>query len=887
MEDLKEEDICRVCRAEGTKEKPLYHPCICTGSIKYIHQECLVQWLKHSKKEYCELCTHRFTFKPIYAPDMPTRLPVTDFVSGLIRTVLRAVRFWFHYILVAFAWLGVVPLTAYRIYRCLFAGTVSSLLTLPLDMLSTENLIPDCIKGCFVVACTLCAFISLVWLREQIVMNGGPAWLEPREDNVEVANDQVAENLVNAGVNQDGGLGENEAVVGEEGQAVNDAAVAANAPEDENNWNPVEWDRAAEELTWERMLGLDGSLLFLEHVFWVVSLNTSFILVFAFCPFHIGYFATILFSLDDMVKSSHLDKLLTTVLGYIILAATLVYCHSMASLFKMKKAKRILGLCYIIVKVSLLMVVEIGVFPLVCGWWLDICSLPLFGSTLKSRQEGFHSAPGTSLFLHWLVGMVFVFYFASFVLLLREVIRPGVLWFLRNLNDPDFHPVQEMVHLPLYRHARRFLLSMVVFGTTVMLMVYLPVQSIRHLMPMFLPYNIRLSSEVPMSELSLELLLLQVILPALLEQGHTRQWLKGLVRGWLVATAYFLDLRSYLIGDVALDGMANVIHFNNEYHVVANQPALPDNAAPQPNVNQAAPPAGHGEFREGGRVVIQPYIRPERFTLRITFLIAFMCLSLAVASFLFLTLPVAVGRFVMHLVVSGITVHELYTAAFGLYIIWLLCRTASIVVSWLPLGVNGIVDKMKSWTLLVLKCCVIAIFIIGVIPFLLGLIFELVVVSPLRVGMDQSPLYFPAQDWALGVLHTKIICAMAMMGPEWWLKRVLDQIYQNGLREMDMTYILQKLIFPVTICLMLMITTPYVAANLFIPLLVPSREIQLLFIRQVYPFLLAVVLLLGGLVFQGKQFQRLYEHIKNDKYLIGRRLVNYEHSTNIPSTSNT
>jgi hypothetical protein len=46
---------------------------------------------------------------------------------------------------------------------------------------------------------------------------------------------------------------------------------------------------------------------------------------------------------------------------------------------------------------------------------------------------------------------------------------------------------------------------------------------------------------------------------------------------------------------------------------------------------------------------------------------------------------------------------------------------------------------------------------------------------------------------------------------------------------------------------------------------VPSREIQLLFIRQVYPFLLAVVLLLGGLVFQGKQFQRLYEHIKNDK----------------------
>ena len=46
-----------------------------------------------------------------------------------------------------------------------------------------ENLLSDCIKGCFVVACTLCAFISLVWLREQIVMNGGPDWLEP-QDNI-------------------------------------------------------------------------------------------------------------------------------------------------------------------------------------------------------------------------------------------------------------------------------------------------------------------------------------------------------------------------------------------------------------------------------------------------------------------------------------------------------------------------------------------------------------------------------------------------------------------------------------------------------------------------------------------------------------------------------
>lgn len=49
----------------------------------------------------------------------------------------------------------------------------------------------------------------------------------------------------------------------------------------------------------------------------------------------------------------------------------------------------------------------------------------------------------------------------GYICCLFQVLRPGVLWFLRNLNDPDFNPVQEMIHLPIYRHLRRFILSVV------------------------------------------------------------------------------------------------------------------------------------------------------------------------------------------------------------------------------------------------------------------------------------------------------------------------------------------------------------------------------------------------------------------------------------------
>jgi hypothetical protein len=50
-----EEDVCRICRTPGDADSSLYHPCACSGSIKYVHQECLLQWLNHSNARQCEV----------------------------------------------------------------------------------------------------------------------------------------------------------------------------------------------------------------------------------------------------------------------------------------------------------------------------------------------------------------------------------------------------------------------------------------------------------------------------------------------------------------------------------------------------------------------------------------------------------------------------------------------------------------------------------------------------------------------------------------------------------------------------------------------------------------------------------------------------------------
>ncbi|XP_004414892.1 PREDICTED: E3 ubiquitin-protein ligase MARCH6 isoform X4 [Odobenus rosmarus divergens] len=789
-----------------------------------------------------------------------------------------------------------------RIYKCLFTGSVSSLLTLPLDMLSTDNLLADCLQGCFVVTCTLCAFISLVWLREQIVHGGAPIWLEHaappfnaagHHQNEAPAGGNGAENVAPEPAAhppaEDAVVGEHPEAQGEPAEEEDDdneeedeaggegAADANNGAQDDMNWNALEWDRAAEELTWERMLGLDGSLVFLEHVFWVVSLNTLFILVFAFCPYHIGHFSLVGLGFEEHVQASHFEGLITTIVGYILLAITLIICHGLATLVKFHRSRRLLGVCYIVVKVSLLVVVEIGVFPLICGWWLDICSLEMFDATLKDRELSFQSAPGTTMFLHWLVGMVYVFYFASFILLLREVLRPGVLWFLRNLNDPDFNPVQEMIHLPIYRHLRRFILSVIVFGSIVLLMLWLPIRIIKSLLPNFLPYNVMLYSDAPVSELSLELLLLQVVLPALLEQGHTRQWLKGLVRAWTVTAGYLLDLHSYLLGDQEENENSANQQVNN------NQHARNNNAIPV--VGEGLHAAHQAILQQGGPVGFQPYRRPLNFPVRIFLLIVFMCITLLIASLICLTLPVFAGRWLMSFWTGTAKIHELYTAACGLYVCWLTIRAVTVLVAWMPQGRRVIFQKVKEWSLMIMKTLIVAVLLAGVVPLLLGLLFELVIVAPLRVPLDQTPLFYPWQDWALGVLHAKIIAAITLMGPQWWLKTVIEQVYANGIRNIDLHYIIRKLAAPVISVLLLSLCVPYVIASGVVPLLGVTAEMQNLVHRRIYPFLLMVVVLMGILSFQVRQFKRLYEHIKNDKYLVGQRLVNYERKSGKQGTS--
>ncbi|XP_065571843.1 E3 ubiquitin-protein ligase MARCHF6-like [Artemia franciscana] len=254
-------------------------------------------------------------------------------------------------------------------------------------------------------------------------------------------------------------------------------------------------------------------------------------------------------------------------------------------------------------------------------------------------------------------------------------------------------------------------------------------------------------------------------------------------------------------------------------------------------------------------------------------MIVLMCATFCVSSVAVLLIPVGIGRAIMFPWKGQ--VHDLYTAFTGLYICWLSIRFGTLVYQWIPEGRQAMLKRFKLWVKIGTKSFVAFFLLVGVVPFLLGLTLDLVLIVPLRIPLHQTPIYFLTQDWCLGVLYTKIICAVTMMSPDWWLRHALEQMYQNGLRNLDINFVVFKLAGPAIFWLGLTLACPYVIGHSILPYFILNEDVLGLIHRRMYPFCFSVIAIANIMYWQITQFKRLYEHIRNDRYLVGRRLVNY------------
>uniref|UniRef100_A0AAR2LTN0 RING-type E3 ubiquitin transferase n=1 Tax=Pygocentrus nattereri TaxID=42514 RepID=A0AAR2LTN0_PYGNA len=101
------QDICRICHCEGDEDCPLITPCRCTGSLRFVHQGCLHQWIKSSDTRCCELCKYDFIMETHLKPlrkweklQMSTSERRKIFCSVMFHLVAVICVIWSLYILI-------------------------------------------------------------------------------------------------------------------------------------------------------------------------------------------------------------------------------------------------------------------------------------------------------------------------------------------------------------------------------------------------------------------------------------------------------------------------------------------------------------------------------------------------------------------------------------------------------------------------------------------------------------------------------------------------------------------------------------------------------------------------------------------------------------------
>jgi E3 ubiquitin-protein ligase MARCH6 len=118
-----------------------------------------------------------------------------------------------------------------------------------------------------------------------------------------------------------------------------------------------------------------------------------------------------------------------------------------------------------VLKVILIISIEMLAFPLYCGMLLDSALLPLFeNATFASRLAFANRSPWLFVFLHWFIGTCYMFHFALFVSMCRRILRSGVLYFIRDPDDPTFHPVRDVLERSVTTQLRKIAFSGLVYG---------------------------------------------------------------------------------------------------------------------------------------------------------------------------------------------------------------------------------------------------------------------------------------------------------------------------------------------------------------------------------------------------------------------------------------
>nr|XP_043620023.1 probable E3 ubiquitin ligase SUD1 [Erigeron canadensis] len=945
--DNEDGDICRICRNPGDADNPLRYPCACRGSIKFVHEDCLLQWLNLRNARHCEVCKHPFSFCRVYADNAPARLPFWEIVIGMAMKFHQMVQLFMRLSSELSMWFLILPFITFWTWSFSFARSFGEAQTLFLSHISTTSIITDCARG-FLLSISI-EFITIAVKCLRLLEHRGLERERENEDDGNGAHDgriqpaQVNQNLIGEGNGGDVGA-----------QGIGRVAQIVR--------------RNAEDAPFELLAGMQGHIFHLvEIAYKVLARDIMFLGFVAFVPFHLGRF--ILYNLPWILSSAtssmvplvalhtqqalslaniisrnastaltnmtseksleevtnviatrhdgspnnvtrhvlvdflkggiggetRLSDATTLAVGYMFIFAVVIICLGVVALVRYCRAEPLVigrfcgivsvvgSLFRLLLLAMIMLMIKFVFFTLMLGWWIDVCTLRMFGKSIAQRVEFFSVSPLASSLIHWVVGIAYLLQLVIFAMFLRRVLRHGVLYFLRDPDDRNMNPLTN-VNLT-DRYALNILLSNAFHVSIIVLLVFLPVKLAMWIAPSIFPLDISVS--VSFTEIPNYILFFQILIPFAVEHFKMHATIKSLLLHWFTAVGWALGLTDYLLGRHEDSGQVieNDLGGRDRIH---DQLGGEDRAVfgdvPSEYLNQEGANANSAEEADGGG---HSDLERYAFVRGIVLLLMMAWMTLLIVISASIVVPLSIGRVLLNASVRflpishGTNCRDMYAFAIGSYVIWAALAGIRYCVDLIRTRRATVLqNKIWKWCAIVVKCSVLLLIWYFFIPVLIGLVFKLLVSLPMLVSVEESLVFVLYYDWAIGLGVLKLWIWLVMLG---YTIPLINRSWQAtfrfvmvvGLSRLPARMVLREIMAPIMMKLLTALCVPYVLTRGVFPLFGYSLAAN----SAVYRFAWLGCLGLSLLCFCAKRshflFTNLHNSIRDDRYLIGRGLHNF------------
>jgi E3 ubiquitin-protein ligase MARCH6 len=453
-----------------------------------------------------------------------------------------------------------------------------------------------------------------------------------------------------------------------------------------------------------------------------------------------------------------------------------------------------------VLKVILIISIEMLVFPLYCGLLLDMALLPLFkDASLYSRWQFSRESPWTSGFVHWFLGTCYMFHFALFVSMCRKILRRGVLYFIRDPDDPTFHPVRDVLERSVTTQLRKIAFSGLVYGGLVIVCLGGVVWSLDTVTVGVLP--IHWVSHAPSLEFPLDLLFYNFLTPVIIKVYKPSDALHTVCQWWFKHCARLLRLSNFLFGDKnkaeegpEIDG-DTVVEGKYVRAPASDQVRIPKGDPVFIEVDSDNN-RKDGKPEEGGvhnsDLVTMVYI-PPWFRLRIAAFVFTIWIFAAITGISVTIIPLIAGRYLFSLFLpSRIEMNDIHAFSLGVYTLGSIAYTIFQAYKFFrsinrpmasPLtALYTVAATVSRVSLRALRFAYVWTGLILLVPFLFAVLIELYLLMPLHAYLGPSEPYVVhlIQDWTLGFLYARLAARFIFSDRTSRPARAFSAIIQNG-----------------------------------------------------------------------------------------------------------